>query len=289
MRILKPALATATLMMLTASCGSRSSSSSLLDTPSGNQPAKMIFTEDKRPVDGALTEILLEKSAAKKYDLTITRKIVSRSTGAEGSVTIKEVPDMSCEFSTKLIFCAVDKRTVDGALHELSIVKNNDTYSAKLRTVIVSRQDGQSYDTTTDIANELILGDSSGSSSIEISGKDGDKLFAALRSLGVVDTDRLVGATNLRIKELRCDTNLSDTARGILCRYVAVNASTGKDETFTRVSGKDSDTLFNVLAAHGLSVPGGFNPNFRAIAVNSLVCSQPVIPNPVASCVAERL
>lgn len=124
---------------------------------------------------------------------------------------------------------------------------------------------------------------------VEIDGTDADKLFAAIEGLGVEDTDRLIGATNLRIKNLRCDTDTSNPSRKIRCSYEAINAETGLLESHAGVQGKSSDDLFNILSKHGLNVNAGINPNYRAIAAKSLTCSLPVVPQPVAHCTAEKL
>jgi hypothetical protein len=124
---------------------------------------------------------------------------------------------------------------------------------------------------------------------VEIEGSDANSLFSALENLGVQDTDHLIGATNLRIKNLRCDKDLANPARKTRCNYDAVNAETGSLESFSGIVGKASDDLFTILSKHGLNVNAGINPNYRAVAASVLTCSMPVIPNPVAFCVVERL
>ena len=275
---------------LLSSCGSNVNLASSLDTAVESRPDKVLFSVDLRPVDGALTEIILEKNADGKYDASKHVVIVSRSTGISGEKRETLATGLACKFSSASISCVVDRRPVDGALQELEIVKRSDAkFDASLRTVYVSRRDAATIDETKIIAEGLKLARAAAESTVEIDSSDADKLFAALESLGVEDTARLIGATNLGVKDLRCDTDVSNPSRKIRCNYRAINANSGALESFTGVEGKASDDLFAVLNKNGLAVNAGINPNYRAVAVKSLTCSLPVVPNPVAHCTAERL
>jgi hypothetical protein len=130
------------------------------------------------------------------------------------------------------------------------------------------------------------LADTSSADPIEFDGVDADSVYNALASMGVVDTDRLIGATNLRVTSLRCDRPLYDFHSPVNCRLTTKNATTGAAETLTH-AGKDAATILNILSLHGASVNGGINAS--AVAAKSLTCSMPVIPNPTATCVLETL
>ena len=135
-------------------------------------------------------------------------------------------------------------------------------------------------------ANPSKLADTSTADPIEFDGVDADSVYTALASMGVVDTDRLIGATNLRVTSLRCERPLYDFHSPVNCRFTAINATTGAAETLTK-TGKDAATILDVLSLHGASVNGGINAS--AVAAKSLICSMPVIPNPTARCVLETL
>ena len=121
---------------------------------------------------------------------------------------------------------------------------------------------------------------------IEFDGVDADDVFAALTSMGVVDTDHLIGATNLRVTALRCERPLYDFHSESHCKFTFKPSDSAAPETRTDAS-NDASTLLELLSLHGASVNGGINAS--AIAVRSLVCSMPVIPNPTARCVIETL
>jgi hypothetical protein len=250
----------------------------------------LVFSVDRRPVDGLLTEIILEKLADGKYEASKHQNFIDRTTGAEKDNTEVLAVDLECVFSGELIKCGIDNRPVDGQLWELIITRRADSkYDATKHTVFFSRTEGRSIESSETIETGLSLLPDSGQAEVEIDGSDANTLFGSLENFGVVDTDRLIGATNLRVKDLRCDTDVSNSARKIRCSYSAVNANTGRLETFRGVEGAASDDIFAVLAKHGLSVNAGINPNYRAVAAKALICSLPVVPNPIAHCVAERL
>jgi hypothetical protein len=119
---------------------------------------------------------------------------------------------------------------------------------------------------------------------IEIAGEDGNRLMKALENLGVVDTDPMIGATNLSIKKLRCDRNASQPKRGTSCTYTAINGTTPNAEIHTGVTGDSANEIFTILEAYGASVPAGINPQYSAVGAKELTCSLPVVPNPVANC-----
>lgn len=121
-------------------------------------------------------------------------------------------------------------------------------------------------------------------SDIEITGHDGTRLMEALVRLGVVDFEPMIGATNLSISELRCDRDNSREERGVVCRYKGVHGPTQTPELRSGVTGTSAETLFKTLESYGASIPAGINVNYSAIGAKRVSCSQPVIPNAVATC-----
>jgi hypothetical protein len=123
---------------------------------------------------------------------------------------------------------------------------------------------------------------------MEITGEDGNRLMKALENLGVVDTEPMIGATNLSITNLRCERNGSQPKRGASCTYTAINGTTHNAEVHSGVTGNTADEMFAILDANGASVPAGINPKYRAVGAKQLSCSLPVVPNPVATCRVVR-
>jgi hypothetical protein len=126
-------------------------------------------------------------------------------------------------------------------------------------------------------------------SEIEITGEDGSRLMNVLGSLGIVDTDPMIGATNLSLTELRCDQNSRNPRRGAICSYKTVNNTTRQEVIHTGISGYPASEFFSILENYGATVPAGINPSYRAVAAKRLTCSKPVIPNPVVTCWIETL
>ena len=288
-RIVASSLTIACLGILTA-CGAKLQNASLLENSKSNRASKMVFSVDLRPVDGALTEIILEKALDGKYDAMKRKVFVDRRTGSESDTTTEIASELTCKVTQAKISCKVDLRPVDGALKQLTITKRQDLkYDASLNTEFLDRHNGSTVSKTEELATGLSLAMQDDDAIVEIKASDANHLYSALETLGVVDTDHLIGATNLKVKDLRCSMDISNPARKILCNYSAVNAKTGALETFSGVEGSASNDLYAILEKHGFSVNAGINPSYRAIAAKSLICSMPVVPNPVANCVAERL
>lgn len=118
----------------------------------------------------------------------------------------------------------------------------------------------------------------------EITDTDGSRLMTALENLGVVDVDPMIGATNLMVTNLRCQKKKSESPTQAVCRYTFVNPENSHPQTVNSLSGVDAETLFDVLQIHGASIPAGINPQYQAVGARKVLCSRPVIPNPVATC-----
>ena len=120
---------------------------------------------------------------------------------------------------------------------------------------------------------------------IEITNTDGARLMTALENLGVVDVDPMIGATNLMITNLRCQKNSSNNPTTATCSYTFTTAEDRSQQTAQGVTGVDAETLFDVLQIHGASLPAGINPRYQAVGAKKVLCSRPVVPDPVATCV----
>jgi hypothetical protein len=156
-------------LSLTALAGCRTSNSSEVmskrspeqQRSTTNQPPRVSFSKDERPVDGAFIRVFLQKNERGTYDAFMSKEIVNRQTGISGGWDPEQIAeDLKCEFSDKLISCIVDARPVDGALRELKFQANGESLFAPvtvvtLRTVIVSRQTGQSGEKIETIAEGL--------------------------------------------------------------------------------------------------------------------------------------
>lgn len=121
---------------------------------------------------------------------------------------------------------------------------------------------------------------------IEFSGEDGQKVFKALQDMGVVDTDRLIGAMNLEVESLRCSQLIYVPAGGDTqpsCQFIR-KKNDGSHEIAT-VNGQAPIVMLDVLSQHGAAVNGGING--RAIAAQKLHCSLAVYPNAMPHCVIE--
>lgn len=121
----------------------------------------------------------------------------------------------------------------------------------------------------------------------EILGEDANKVFTAIETMGVIDADGLIGATNLKITSLRCMQILrhpSGEAPKASCEYKAVTDESGVVGV-QRYSGGAATTLIEILGRYGAGINGGLNG--MAVSAKSLICSMPVIPNPVAICILD--
>lgn len=121
-------------------------------------------------------------------------------------------------------------------------------------------------------------------SDIEITDADGSRLMTALENLGIVDVDPMIGATNLMVTNLRCQKKKSTTPTKAVCTYTFVNPENSRSQTVQGLYGADAETLFDVLQIHGASIPAGINPQYEAVGARKVLCSRPVIPNPVDTC-----
>ena len=118
----------------------------------------------------------------------------------------------------------------------------------------------------------------------EILGEDANKVFTAIETMGVIDADGLIGATNLKMTSLRCTQILRHPAGEppkASCEYKAVTDESGVVGG-RRYSGVAAATLIEILGRYGAGINGGING--IAVSTKSLACSMPVIPDPVATC-----
>jgi hypothetical protein len=105
-----------------------------------------------------------------------------------------------------------------------------------------------------------------------------------LEGWGVVDTEPMYGATNLTVADVRCVKNMSETGSPARCVYSAINPNSKVWEAKTGKMGISSDNLFETLEAYGAVIPAGINPSYRAVGARKIICSRPVVPNPVVTC-----
>lgn len=124
--------------------------------------------------------------------------------------------------------------------------------------------------------------------SIDFGGKDADAVYVALTQMGVVDTDRLIGASNLHVSDLYCSKPIIVPAdeKIVPSCELTLTKTDGTTEKVTKL-GEHSLTMLDVLSRHGAAVNGGINAT--AVAAKVLHCSKPVVPNPVAHCVLETI
>jgi hypothetical protein len=122
---------------------------------------------------------------------------------------------------------------------------------------------------------------------IEVSGEDAVKIYDAMKDWGVKDYEQRIGATNLKIENLRCTKYLFAGEKKADCNYKVISEQTVV--VALAMQGVSSEIMFATLEKIGASVPGGINPGARAVAARSLTCSMPVIPNPTPHCVIEKL
>ena len=124
--------------------------------------------------------------------------------------------------------------------------------------------------------------------SVEFTGNDANAVYAALELMGVVDTDRLIGATNLRVSDFRCSKLIHAPVgqqAAPKCEF-ELKGEGGHSLRVTKM-GEGPVTMMDVLSRNGAAVNGGINAT--AVAGRLLHCSLPVVPSPVARCVVELL
>lgn len=278
------------------SCKSPEGEAVVKDAVSGraNQDSNdpIVFYKDDRNVDGSLIEITITPAGG-KYNVSRRTAYVDRRKGGQVDETKSVLDGASCAMAEALITCRKDMRPADGPLSELSIDEQAPgKFKAILKSSILNRRNGELQTEST------ILGQNMSKKSspeiperepVQITGDDGDSLYKAFEALGIEDTDRLIGATNLKVTGLTCRSNSNpDSAPSVSCSFSTVNARSGANENRTTSGNVSSKTIFQVLQRHGFSTNGGINPAAKAVSARSVICSLPTIPDPIASCVAEQ-
>lgn len=143
------------LTVLATACGSAQHASQSVAKGDSVNPAELVFSEDRRPADGALTEISLIRNTEGQYDATMRRVFVDMRTGQEVERSEVLGKNLACEFAAVAISCSKDLRPVDGALTVLTISQSGDVYVATLRHAFYDRINGQTVDNTEVLADNL--------------------------------------------------------------------------------------------------------------------------------------
>ncbi len=143
------------LMVVATACGSAQHASHSVPMGDSMNPAELVFSEDRRPADGALTEISLVRNAEGQYDATMRRVFVDMRTGQEVEQSEVLGKNLVCEFAAVAISCSKDLRPVDGALTVLTISQSADVYVATLRHAFFDRINGHMVDNTEVLADNL--------------------------------------------------------------------------------------------------------------------------------------
>lgn len=119
--------------------------------------SNIVFRKDLRPVDGALTELVIAESGA-GYDITLGQAFYSRPQRKMIETSESIARGLECEISEERVFCSRDDRPSDGTLVEITVMQSgNDRYTASKRTVFNDRRTGQEVEQTDVIANGLQL------------------------------------------------------------------------------------------------------------------------------------
>jgi hypothetical protein len=115
-----------------------------------------VFSKDKRPVDGVLTEITITNVGSKKYNISLLTALVDRQTGKPSENLEILGTSLDCTFGDTIILCEKDDRPVDGVLTEVKLVKDATTWTATVRTALVNRQTGEPGEETKEIGSGLV-------------------------------------------------------------------------------------------------------------------------------------
>ncbi len=115
-----------------------------------------VFSKDKRPVDGALTQITITNVGGKKYDVSLFTALVDRQTGKPSESLEILCTSLDCTFANTIILCEKDDRPVDGVLTEVKLVKDASTWTATVRTALVNRQTGEPGEETKELGSGLV-------------------------------------------------------------------------------------------------------------------------------------
>jgi hypothetical protein len=160
----------------------------------------LVFSRDLRPVDGALTEITINKNSQGKYDATLTNTYAGGSGANQETETI--ATGMDCTFDQKEpgileradagpkdyllgLTCIVDKRPSDGEKKELTLVKDTtgNTFKATLASSFFDRRSGNEASESKELASRLKL---AGTLSAPITEIEGEKTLF-IRDLRATD------------------------------------------------------------------------------------------------------
>lgn len=245
------------------------------------------------------TQIILDAGTPYVVDLEISKKCRDQNATIRGEYQINTQPGRVKSFDKKVF---TDALPVTDNLFHRAICQTPSSYYAtdfihtSERNMLLIGSDSLGHlgkisarriTTRSKIydANKTIETSHKTISDIEITGHDGTRLMEALVQLGVVDSEPMIGATNLSISELRCDRDTSRDERGVVCRYKGVHSTTQTPELRSGVTGTSAETIFKTLESYGASIPAGINPNYNAVGAKRVSCSQPVVPNPVATCI----
>jgi len=122
----------------------------------------LTLVQDARPVDGDLTELILNRPGrSADFEVTLHKAYFDRRAGKEVNTTESIGTHMQCDLNLESntvneINCQVDQRPVDGALVKITIVRNksNSLYSAKIQQQHFDRANGK------DVTENNLLGSS---------------------------------------------------------------------------------------------------------------------------------
>lgn len=244
-------------------------------------------------------QIILDASTPYVVDLEISKKCRDQNATVRGEYQISTQPRRVESFDKKVF---TDVIPVTDNLFHRAICQTPSRYYAtdfihtsernmlligsdtlgrlgKISTRKISKR-STIYD-----ANNAMETSNQTTSDVEITGDDGTRLMEAFAQLGVVDSEPMIGATNLSISEIRCDRDTSRDERGVACRYKGVHSTNQTPELRSGVTGTSAETIFKTLESYGASIPAGINPKYTAVGAKRVSCSQPVVPNPVATCI----
>ncbi len=106
--------------------------------------ADVTYSRDARPVDGDLKELKITKENSRHTSkVTLRTAFVDRMGGNVSDTTETIGVNMDCKSIARGgIICTDDRRPVDGPLTEVTVKNTRIGYEARLRTVYVSRMNG---------------------------------------------------------------------------------------------------------------------------------------------------
>lgn len=145
--------------MLFKSFKSLSLASFLLAVPAfaTANPTSLIFSKDRRPVDGVLNEVIFSQDANGHYTVSFRLAGYNRVEGKPFEEVRVLGRDLKCSFTEELVSCSRDRRPVDGVLVEVKATRNNDNtdYTVTQRTAGYNRVRNEPFDHTVTFATDL--------------------------------------------------------------------------------------------------------------------------------------